>query len=167
MNSNIIKFLFTSVVVSTRFWFDWNNHIRCHSAFCTIFIIDTTKHQLTWVHLCGMGHQHVYQIYIYPTPWDVCVYDHSISPWIKVFYSYVFLVVELFSNLKYVCSWTFGPFMKHWIELVTMRLINVQFIFSTEIFYRVVPGFAIDKSWGVWLSGLTICLLYVIQFLVT
>ena len=44
---------------------------------------------------------------------------------------------------------------------VTFRLLYDMLRFSTSIFYRGVPGFAIDRPCSVWWRGLTICLLYV------
>ena len=40
-----------------------------------------------------------------------------------------------------------------------------KFIFSNDIFYGVVPGFAIDCPCGVWCHGLTTFLLHCVHFL--
>ena len=57
-------------------------------------------------------------------------------------------------------SWTFllniGLNMIH-----SGSFVSVLFRFSTNIFYREVPGFATNCPCGVWCRGLTTCLLYV------
>ena len=50
---------------------------------------------------------------------------------------------------------------EYWIEHVTSRLLCVMFRFSSWIFYRGVPCFAIDCLCCVWCRGLTTCLLHV------
>ena len=55
-----------------------------------------------------------------------------------------------------ICPWTFS---------LNFRLnkfpLDSFFTFPTRIFYREVPGFAIDCPCRVWCSGLTTCSLYV------
>ena len=45
-------------------------------------------------------------------------------------------------------------------RLITFGLLCVIFRFSIMIFYKGVPGFAIDCPCNVWCRGLTTCLLY-------
>ena len=56
--------------------------------------------------------------------------------------------------------WTFS-FLEYWIEHVSFGLLYVMFTFPTRIFYRGVPGFAIDCPCGIWCRGLTTCPLYI------
>ena len=50
--------------------------------------------------------------------------------------------------------------LEYWIKHVTFGLFSHVYI-NTRIFYRGVPGFAIDCPCSVWCCALTTCLLYV------
>ena len=52
--------------------------------------------------------------------------------------------------------------LEYCIVYVTIGPLNFNFVFSTRIFYRGVPGFATDCPCSTWWRGLTICLLYVV-----
>ena len=65
---------------------------------------------------------------------------------------------------KCTTPWMFPPLdilLEYWIEPVTFGTLDLMFTFPTKIFYRGVPGFAIDCPCSVWCRGLTTCLLYV------
>ena len=65
---------------------------------------------------------------------------------------------------KCTTPWMFPPLdilLEYWIEPVTFGPLDLMFTFPTKIFYRGVPGFAIDCPCSVWCRGLTTCLLYV------
>ena len=79
-------------------------------------------------------------------------------------HTFGFSVTKHFWFCRYAASWMFlsldFPF-EYWIDQVTSGLLYVMLRLSTRGFYRGVPGFATNFSYGVWCRGLTTCLLYV------
>ena len=82
-------------------------------------------------------------------------------------YSLFFWLTETFPDNKLVyisnCSrpGMFLPLallLKYWIKHVTIGLLHVNFIVSTRILYKGVPGLATDYPCGVWYCGLTTCI---------
>ena len=80
------------------------------------------------------------------------LFHHDSCDFIRCFVAILFIL-----NYMFWLSVTLLdiPFT-YWIEHVTFRLLYVMFRFSTRIFifYRWVPGFAIDYPCGVWCIGL-------------
>ena len=92
--------------------------------------------------------------------WDF--YGHSFHfEMLQPFCHYVVLVLQNAQLPECFSPWTL-PF-EYWIENVIFGLLYVMFTSSNMIFYRGVPGFAIDRRCCVSWHGLTICLLYVGQ----
>ena len=65
-----------------------------------------------------------------------------------------------YANAQCATPWMFLPqdiLLEYWIEHVTFGLLYVMFTFPTMIFYRGIPGLAIDCPCGVWY----LCLMHV------